>query len=412
MTEEQEHRVRLIFERLRAQTAAPDDDALRAASRAASATARQLPRPRSGRRRWPALAIATALLAGSGLGFGLGRGVTPAGSAGTNMVGFGFLPARGWTIVHAELASPGTARAVAANVDIHPDDPIGAVPRGTIGSLPPHGVVIVATLRPRGDPERELRVGTRKPPLEITEAERVVDWSDPRLRRYRLAAGVGTYDVVVDVYLGAAQDLRAAEGQINRLVVASERVTIFARPTVVRDFTGSTLYGSVESGRAGEGVTIQAKDCGFSAFRVVGGATTTEGGGWSTSYWPRITTTVRAVWRNETSRAITVRQAAFVGIWKLAGGRLEVAASGRHNFWRKRIRVERFDRRLGRWVLARSLVLTESLGTPGSGPQVGTSGSSATFKPKLPKGTLVRAVLPLSQARPCYVAGVSRAVGL
>ena len=51
--------------------------------------------------------------------------------------------------------------------------------------------------------------------------------------------------------------------------------------------------------------------------------------------------------------------------------------------------------------------LTDSLGggTPNSG-----SWSEGTFTLSIPKGTLIRAVLPLSQAKPCYLAGFSRTV--
>jgi hypothetical protein len=288
------------------------------------------------------------------------------------------------------------------------------VPRYTLESLPAHGVLIVATFTPRGDPERDLQFAGRKLPLSISSAERVAEpeSSYPRLAQYRLEAGVGAYNLQADVYLGTERLLASAQDQLDRLVVASERVTIFARPNVVRDFRGTTLYGSVENRREGEGVTVQAKDCGQPSFRVVAGATTSEGGGWSTTFYPQITTTVRAVWKDDTSTPITVRQAAGVALTKHVGGELRVYAGGRKSFWRKRVRIERFDARLGRWRLARTVLLTRSAPARGQGPQVGTSGSWASFKPKLPKRTLVRAVLPLSQARPCYLAGTSRAVRL
>jgi hypothetical protein len=34
-----------------------------------------------------------------------------------------------------------------------------------------------------------------------------------------------------------------------------------------------------------------------------------------------------------------------------------------------------------------------------------TPAKTLPFRPRVPKGTLIRAVLPLSQARPCYLAG-------
>jgi len=418
----EQRRVRQILGRLRAHTPSLTEEELRVAARTAAAAARALPpttRPQLRLRgRWVGVAVAVALLAGSGLGFGLGSSVTPTGSAGTNLVGFGFVPAKGWTVLQADLVSPGVARAIATNVRLHPDDRLGAVPRSTLESLPPHGVLIVATFTPRGDPERDFRFATRVLPLSISSAERVhvPESLDARLEQFRIHAAVGGYNLRAEIYLGtqsgSAQLLAIAQDQLNRLVVASERVTIFARPNVVRDYKGTTLYGSVESRRADEGVTIQAKDCRQPSFRVVAGATTDDGGGWSTTFYPQITTTVRAVWKDETSTPITVRQAALVTLSKHFGGELKVFVRGRTSFWRKRVRIERFDPRLGRWLLARSMLLTRSAGGQGQGPQTGMGASWSSFKPKLPKGTLVRAMFPLSQARPCYLAGISLAVRL
>ena len=84
-----------------------------------------------------------------------------------------------------------------------------------------------------------------------------------------------------------------------------------------------------------------------------------------------------------------------------AGGR----SVGRESSGAKRVRIERLDR-LGRWRFARTVRLTQGLPTGGS-PGSGTSGSHATFRPRLPKGTQLRAVMPPAQARPCYAAGVS-----
>lgn len=63
-------------------------------------------------------------------------------------------------------------------------------------------------------------------------------------------------------------------------------------------------------------------------------------------------------------------------------------------FWRKRVLFQRFDRRLGTWATVRRVVLTEYTGY-------------TAFTASVPKGCLVRVVLPLSQARPCYLAGYS-----
>ena len=179
---------------------------------------------------------------------------------------------------------------------------------------------------------------------------------------------------------------------------AANRVTIFGRPGI--------LFGSVDSPLPGEAVSIQAKDCGQRAFRVVSGTTTHVGGDWTMHFGPGINSTVRAVWRGHTSSPITIRQPAFVTLNRRTGRRVEVFITAQRNLWRKRVRIQRYDRRLATWTNVRWVVLTDTHARPGS-PFTSTM---ARLVLRVPKGALVRAVLPSSEARPCYAAGVSRAV--
>ena len=406
-----------VFDRLRRSIPGPSDDELRAIAHRAAAEARvpaRLRRPA----RWAKLGVAAALVVGSAAGFGLSSWLTPSVTAGAEPAGLGFLPAHGWTVIQSGSLGPtGEARAIAANVALDPDDDLGGLPLETLESLPARGVVIFATFTPRGDPGHDFAFARRELPLRLEDAVDVRSDELPPLRRpvahYRVRATVGASNVAAEVFLGTdpapARLVEAAQGQLNRLFVESPRVTINARRPTSR-LSGWTLFGAVDSSRAGESVTIQAKDCGFPSFRVVGGATTVEGGGWSAPFYPRINTQLRAIWRDATSRAIEVRVPVMLRIYKRTNGRLEVAAWGAKSFWRKRVRIERLDR-VGRWRFARTVTLTQGLPTGGS-PGVGTSGSFASFKPSLPKGTQVRAVMPLAQARPCYAAGISETVRL
>lgn len=178
---------------------------------------------------------------------------------------------------------------------------------------------------------------------------------------------------------------------------AADRVTLQARPIVVTSGIRVTLFGSVDSGRAGEEVKIQAKDCGRDFFRVVAGAITKEGGGWSTFYFgATVNQTLRAVWRDATSREVPIRRRASVSLQRRSGARFEVRVDGR-SVRRKRIFVQRFDRRLGTWRAVKTVVLTEDDG----------STALATFTVRAPKGTRIRAVFPRSQSAPCFLAGTS-----
>ena len=364
--------------------------------------------------RW-GLAVAVALLVGSGFGFGLGSRGTTSGSATPNVVGFGFLPAKGWTVVQSGTAGPtGDASAIAANVPLHPDDEVGDVPYATLASLPARGILISATFTTRGDPTKDMSFPDRRLPLGLVGAKPVSPTNearsfDRRVAEYRLRAAVGGYNVDAHVYFGTVPDGEAtalAQRQLSRLVIASERVTIAARPSILAANQRVTIFGSVENGQAGELVTVEAKDCGATPafFRDVASATTNEGGGWSTEYLPRISTTLRAVWKGTASAQITVRQRPSVGLRRLPSGRFRVAVGGKAQFWRKRVLIQRFERRLGTWEIVRSVVLTESGGHPGSGEAV----SWAEFRARIPSGSLIRAVLPRPAARPCYLAGYSK----
>jgi hypothetical protein len=365
--------------------------------------------------RWATVAVGVALLAGSSLGFGLGSSLTSSETARAAAVGTGFLPARGWTVVQSgTVDSLGATRAIAANVPLGAGDELHDMPYTTLRSLPERGVVIVATFTTRGDPGADFAYPVRTLPLGLESAAIVSPATDPlpfadSLTRYRLRAGVGGTNVDARLYFGAAQPtasaLRAAELQLGRLAVAAERVTIFARPTVL-GAPGSiaTVFGSVDNGRAGETVTIQAKDCGSSFFRTAAETETHSGGGWSIQFSSGINTTVRAVWKDSSSTQVAIRQRANVFLDKQRSGRgLRVGVGGKRSFWRKKVDIQR--RQGGSWKTVKSVVLTDSSTSSGSG-----SWTEAKFRLAVPNGTPVRAVLPLAEARPCYLPGVSRTV--
>jgi hypothetical protein len=401
----------------------PPEHELRAMARLAAENPRQ-PLPGVARRplwrpfhlRW-GLAVAAALLVGSGFGFGLGSRDSSDGSAGTNLVGFGFLSGKGWTVVQSGTVGPSSgARAIAANVPLHPDDDVRHRPYATLRSMPADGILILATFTTRGDPAEDVEFTERRLPFRISGAPPVSAASDPmpfarRLARYRIRAAVGGYNVDVRLYFGtvpaSAESIAAAQRQLSRLLVASERVTIAARPSILRSGERATLFGTVDNGKADELVRVQAKDCGQRFFRDVASATTREGGGWSTELSPGINTTLRAVWNETASAPISVRQRPVVVLRRLpnVARRFEVWVSAKNSFWQKRALIQRLDRRLGRWLAVKSVVLTET-GT--SAPGYGFAQTSAKFGAAVPKGTLMRAVLPRSQARPCYLAGYSK----
>ena len=183
----------------------------------------------------------------------------------------------------------------------------------------------------------------------------------------------------------------------------ADHVTLFAQPREAAPGGGLTLSGTVGGARPGDSVDIQARDCGQRSFRNAGGAHTGIGGDWTTEFFPGINTTLRAVWRGHVSHEVTLRQRASVRLRSLPSSprRFEVTVVAKVPFWQKRVL---FQRLAGTWKTVKSVVLDETSANPGAI----YIWSSAKFRTSLPSGTRVRALLPLSQARPCYVGAASR----
>jgi hypothetical protein len=183
-------------------------------------------------------------------------------------------------------------------------------------------------------------------------------------------------------------------------------VSIAARPATAPSFGPITLFGAIASPAANESVTVEVRECGLQSYgyRGVLSVHTETGGRWTTEYYPGITASLRATWNNQTSPAITVKQAARLLIRRVPAKRntFEISVSGKLGFWHRRVL---FQQRVGsRWKTIKNVLLTEQGG-------VGTQGiiwTSARFKASVPRGKLVRAVLPASQAKPCYLAGASQ----
>ena len=183
---------------------------------------------------------------------------------------------------------------------------------------------------------------------------------------------------------------------------AIEPITIATRDSVLsRGQPFVVVFGSLAGGKPDQPVMLEGKECGLAGagFRRWGPVTHTRaGGGWSTQAFIQTTTELRARSGSAVSAVLTVRARANVFLRpRGTAGTFEVTVGGVANFWRKRVEIQRYDRRVGTWSRLRSFVL---------GPSEGGY-SSVEFRAGVPRGTLIRAVFPLSQARPCYLAGYS-----
>ena len=183
----------------------------------------------------------------------------------------------------------------------------------------------------------------------------------------------------------------------------ADSITMRPRAAVVRsnEFAVGVL-GTISSSTEGEYVTVQGKECGVPGafFRALVGSMTTAGGAWEASVPIRTRTTLRAEWKGAQSASVVVQRRAGVGLSKEKDGFRVGVSSETGSADRKRVRIERLTSagwKALRTVVVRSEGYTEFAEKDGLRFQV-------------PRGTLLRAVLPRAQAGPCYLAGYSKLV--
>ncbi len=412
---DQEHVIRQLLARLGDEAGDPTEAELRKAARLAAAEGRSpQERPATTRRRWRPLRVrwaaggAAALLVATGLGFGVASWLTPTGSARTDVEGFGFLPATGWTVIQVGLGgSAESTRMVAANVPISPGDPARGQPPA-LHAFPPWTIVIDATLKARGEPARDLAFPVRSLPLSLADATPVTVPGQPTLE-YVLRAGVNGYNVDASVTFASEPTggmFGKAEEQIARLVVAPAAITIAVKPTIQGRGDPLVVSGSVSNGKKDEKVTVQFRECGLlpNQFRDHAEVLTEEGGGWSLPTGVFANGTFRAVSGGDASNEVSVQARVDVRLKPVPPRQFQVQVVERSSFWRKRVVVQRYNRRTSRWANVKTLRLEHQGAAPGS---VFVWSESDEFAVKLPKGATLRATLPLDQAKPCHIGGYS-----
>jgi hypothetical protein len=185
---------------------------------------------------------------------------------------------------------------------------------------------------------------------------------------------------------------------------ANAQVSLNARPTTLGWSQTATLFGAVDSREADQRVTIEAKRCPLTSFTEVAVVVTGDGGNFNTTFGAGVNTTIRAVWRNATSAPVELRQTPRLQLDKRGRNRFEVGVASQGQLWRKKVQVQR--RAGGKWVNVKTVVLSDTQGSTGQA----FVWIEAEFQAKVPRRSSVRAVLPASQARPCYLAAVSNTV--
>ena len=182
-------------------------------------------------------------------------------------------------------------------------------------------------------------------------------------------------------------------------------ITIRADPTVLgRINTGSALMGAIITREAGEYVLIEENVCGRGWTQLTG-THTAERGEWRVdldfSLAPQANTLYRAKWRGRTSAtaSVAVRPMLSVTVRGRNVYRLDVYSF--RSLAGRTAHLERYDRKTSKWIVAARAKLMSG------GYGYSDRNTRAIFGVKLPANTIIRAVVPASQARPCHLAGYS-----
>jgi hypothetical protein len=208
----------------------PDEGAALRARRRALGTLRQAPRTRA------LVLLGATLVAAVALGVTAGSLNAPSGVAAREPASLGFVPQPGW---FALQSPPPAVRgeqtvAVAANVPFAPDDTVhgfvepSGLPYSTLLTLPPRGIVLVATMVLPSIPVSMSDYRETKLPLRIRDGATYVQWGaevrhDQAIGQYQLRATIHGYNVDVVAYFGTPQPGAAlvdeAQRQLDELVV-------------------------------------------------------------------------------------------------------------------------------------------------------------------------------------------------
>lgn len=185
---------------------------------------------------------------------------------------------------------------------------------------------------------------------------------------------------------------------------AADTISIGVRPTIAKSGERIAVSGAISSGRANVDVTLEGRFCDETTWREVSATHTDPGGAWYLEYVPTITQVIRAKGAGATSAEVKVQARPSVSLGQRPPGVFFVNVNAQRPFWRSKVALQRFDAKKRVWVEIRKILLTETGAPPGVGYV--WSGSDKV-RVRVPKGTTMRAVLPLAQAKPCYLAGYS-----
>ena len=166
-----------------------------------------------------------------------------------------------------------------------------------------------------------------------------------------------------------------------------------------------TLSGTVSSGAAGDPVTIEAMDCGKTAFSRVATVRSVANGAWSYAAKPSLNTVYRSKWRTATSAQFAEKVAPLVSLARIRAGRFTASVTAAQSFAGKYVVLQRYVRIRRAWKTVKRVPLRTA--KAGAAPTVI---SSAGFRARGLRGARLRLLLTQPQAGACYAPARSRAI--
>lgn len=187
---------------------------------------------------------------------------------------------------------------------------------------------------------------------------------------------------------------------VGLIVLTGAPLTLTSTPATISYGQTVKLSGALESGLAGQVVTLQSERFNETAFSGLGTTTTGANGTWTFIARPTARTTYKAIIAAGTSSPLVVSVRPTVSLNVSSSNQLSTRVVGASTFGYHILQLQRLSS--GTWVTWKSVRLNRS--------------GRATFSTALPKGrTTIRMaigpfVLGIDQAEPGYLAGTSRSV--
>ena len=185
---------------------------------------------------------------------------------------------------------------------------------------------------------------------------------------------------------------------------APPTITIASNQREVQGSSAFQVTGAVASGRAGEDVSIEIKDCGsYAPFHQTAGAQTGPSGAWVAQVGMLGNGDLRARWRGGVSDSISIHVHPYMTLTYKGPGRYFLWIRANDFFGGARAVLERLAG--NKWVTVKTFSVKRA-------DSMGVASSMATVSAKLKKGTIISAVLPKAQSGRCYLAGFTNKLKL